>query len=117
MLCGRRVSANKFCRIAEVCVSEGGELLVFPCPNEAPDFSWIYRAALEVSWDPNRGALVTPPPVTGTYPERFGFVVGAARSEYGVSLRLTSATRWTDVPEAVRAEIEAQPSLTGRGHS
>ena len=102
------MSTETKCRIDEVRIADSGALLVVPRPDEAPDFTWIYRAALEVSWDSTWAALSTPAPVTGTYPSRFGFVVGAAKSEYGVILELTEKTLWVNIPDAIREEIKAQ---------
>ena len=102
------MSTKKSCRIDEVRIHEDGRLLVVPDPAKSPDYQWIYRAALEVTWDADLASLATPPPRTGSYCDRFEFVLRASKEEYGVALFLDEQTRWVDVSDGDRAEFEAR---------
>lgn len=55
------VPAKQF-EIVEVAVDVNGRLSVCPLLPPRVDFEHIYRAAMEVSWDPASKRLVTPPP-------------------------------------------------------
>lgn len=90
--------------IASVEIDRNGKLCVTPATK---DFALIYRAAMEVGWDPIRRCLVSPQPREWTYPMWFRQIVAAAADEYGVRLRLTPETIWTHVPDEVRLEISA----------
>ncbi|MFN3945687.1 MAG: hypothetical protein ACK4K7_12245 [Allosphingosinicella sp.] len=88
--------------IIEVTLDQGG-LRVRPA---ATRFTFIYRAAMEVSWDEDAGAL-TGPRTPGSDPvQLFRRMLRAAADEYGVVLRITASTRWTGVPADLQRELE-----------
>ena len=90
-------------RIAEVRIDDEGRLRVRPQTVDLPD---IFRSGMEVHWDPSTRTLYTPKPREWTYPKWFHHLVHAALDECGVRLVLSTETRWLNVPEEVRREIE-----------
>jgi hypothetical protein len=91
--------------IAEVRINRDGKLLVRP---QVSDFPYIYRAAMEVGWDADNRTLFSNKPLEWSYLHWFRQIVAAAAGEYGVRLVITPQTTWSDVPDALRAEIEAE---------
>ena len=91
--------------IAEVGIDGRGRLYVCPATSTFP---YIWREAMEVHWDVVGGFLYSPVPREWSYAEWFRQIVSAAR-EQACELRLTSHTRWTNVPDEVRAVIASQP--------
>lgn len=91
--------------IAEVRIDGGGKLLVRP---QLGTFPYIYRAAMEVQWDADNSALYSPTPREWSYLRWFQQIVAAVAGEYGVRLVVTPQTTWTNVPAALRTEIEAE---------
>jgi hypothetical protein len=90
--------------IAEVGIDDEGQLYVRP---SSMSFEHIWRAAMEVHWDPSRRRLFGPKPRRWTYVDWFNQIVAAAADEYGTRLRLTSETAWSNVPDPLRAEIRS----------
>ncbi|MES2032751.1 MAG: hypothetical protein V4466_01120 [Pseudomonadota bacterium] len=88
--------------IDHVEIRVDGRLFVKPATQ---NFSLIYRAALEVGWDPASQSLFGPKPREWTYPMWFGQILAAAETEYGVRLSLTSQTTWMNIPDWLQAEI------------
>ena len=88
--------------IESVEIREDGRLFVTPTSQ---NFSLIYRAALEVGWDPATKSLFSPKPREWTYPMWFGQILAAAATEYGVQLSLTPETRWVNIAGALQSEI------------
>jgi Integron Cassette Protein Hfx_Cass5 len=91
--------------IVEVRINGEGKLLVRP---QVSAFPYIYRAAMEVGWDPDNRTLFSPKPREWSYLRWFQQIVAAAAAEYDVRLVITPQTTWSDVPDALRAEIEAE---------
>lgn len=88
--------------IAEVGVDEEGRLYVRP---SAMSFDYIYRAAMEVHWDAVERRLFSPKPREWTYTQWFAQIVAAAADEYGVCLKVTPTTVWSNVPDQLRSAI------------
>ena len=92
--------------IAEVGIDGEGRLYLRPC---SMSFDHIWRAAMEVNWDASKRWLFGPKPREWTYADWFKQIVAAAADEYGARLRVTSETAWSNIPTALRNEIEALP--------
>ena len=90
-------------QIVELGIDGDERLFLRP---RAGTFSHIYRAAMQVEWDPVRLVLQSPKPREWSYLDWFRQIIAAAASEYSVRLKSTPATIWTNVPEVLRAEIE-----------
>lgn len=90
-------------QIRDVEIDADGRLRIRPAEQ---DLAHIWRAAMEVHWDPDTRTLYSPRPREWSYPRWFRQIVAAARDEYGVTLRLSPETQWLNVPLDIRAEIE-----------
>ena len=88
--------------IVSVEIDEKGRLRVKPALQT---FAQIYRAAMEVGWDPDRRCLFSPKPREWTYPMWFRQIVAAASEEYGVRLNLTPRTAWIIISDETMAEM------------
>ncbi len=95
--------------IAEVGIDNVGRLYVRP---STISFDHIWRAAMEVNWDPSERRLFGSKPREWSYADWFGQMLAAAADEYGARLRLTSKTVWSNVPDPIRLEITASPQAT-----
>lgn len=93
--------------IGEVVVEANGQLSVYPLLPPREGFEHIYRAAMEVSWDPASKRLVTPSPRQWGPADWFIQIVRAVQSEYGVRLYVSAATRFVNVSPAERQKIES----------
>jgi hypothetical protein len=90
--------------IAEVGIDDQQRLYVLPGKQSFP---YIYREAMEVHWDQERGYLYAPaPPRSELKPEAWWFqqILAAAHAQ-GCELRLTASTRWHNVSDVVRQQI------------
>jgi hypothetical protein len=92
--------------IVDVEIDGEGRLRVRPLSEDLPH---VWRAAMEVYWDPSTRTLYSPKPREWTYPMWFQQIVAAAADEYGVQLSLSAKTNWTNVSPELRAEIEGLP--------
>ena len=90
--------------IAEVGIDDNERLYVRP---STASFDYIYRAAMEVSWDTSCRQLFSPKPREWTYVMWFVQILAAAKGEYGTQLDLTPDTVWTNIPESIKSEIMA----------
>lgn len=89
--------------IKEVSLDSAGRIFVFP---QSASFPYIYREAMEVTWDSAAKALHSPVPREWSYSRWFQQIVAAAK-EQGCSLVLTENTHWHNVPAEVKEEIQA----------
>jgi len=92
-------------RIAEVGISQDGKLYVRP---DKQDFSYIYRAAMEIDWNASQSVLFSPR--SGEEPSSFlfGRILAAAADEYGIRLKIDAETTWSNIPQSLRLQIEAE---------
>jgi hypothetical protein len=90
--------------IAEIGIDQAGRLYVQPAKQTFP---YVYRAAMEVHWDQARGVLFSPKPREWSYRQWFRQILDAVTDEYGVHLRIGVGTTWTNVPDLLRTQIEA----------
>jgi hypothetical protein len=92
--------------VAEVSIHEDGRLLIRP--RDALDgFQYVYRAAAEVSWDPDEGCFVCPTPREWSYVRWFQHAREVIQSELGCDLEITGGTSWKNVTDVLRDEISA----------
>ena len=85
--------------ITEISIDSEGRLLVFPASNTYP---MIYREAVEVHWDSDGRFLYSPKPRKWTYLHWFQHIIDIAGG-----LVLGPNTKWTNVPDELKMEIEA----------
>ncbi len=92
--------------IAEVGIDDERRVFIRPASG---DFEHIYRAAMEVYWDRATERLSHPAPRGWTALQWFRQIIAAMADEYGVQLRPTDKTIWSNVSADLRADIEAEP--------
>lgn len=92
--------------IKEVRIDSSNRLFVLP---KSKTFPYIYREAMEVSWDCKSRALHSPVPRKWSHVMWFQQILDAAR-EQGCELVLTVNTHWLNVPISVKDEILALPA-------
>jgi len=68
---------------------------------------FIYRAAAEISWEPEAMRFVSPRPGLGPPAAHFAHIAAAAADELGWRFYVSPRTTWVNVPEDLRATIEA----------
>jgi len=90
--------------IAEIGIDGDGRVFIRPASG---DYEFVYRAGMEVYWQPAAGRLSHPEVRSWNPVQWFRQIVAAVASEYGVRLIPTGITAWSNVPPDVRAEIEA----------
>lgn len=67
---------------------------------------FIYRAAAEISWEPEAMRFVSPRPGLGPPATHFAHLAAAAADELGWRFYVSPRTRWVNVTESLRATIE-----------
>jgi hypothetical protein len=87
--------------IDEIGIDNKGRLYVRP---RQCSFEFIYREAMEVHWNEDKGRLYGPPPRRWSYLQWYNQIIKAAH-EQGVNLRLHAETTWSDVPGDLKDEI------------
>lgn len=82
--------------ILEIGIDPAGRVYVVPRSSRFP---LIYREAMEVQWDEERGFLHGPPPPRGKLwpPTRWVEQIQAAAREQGCELEITAETRWVGI--------------------
>jgi hypothetical protein len=93
--------------IEKIHVDPWGRLFVQPRILADEDFAFIYRAAMEVSWDPLSRSLFAPVPREWSQVQWYKQIVAAVADEYGTELYVTARTQWQNVSVEERREIEA----------
>ena len=87
--------------VAAVELDDEGRLHVVPATRSFPH---AYREAMEVSWDPQRRSLYSPPPRSWSYGRWVEQILALAAAQ-GVRLVVHRGTAWVGVPEPVRLEL------------
>lgn len=90
-------------QIKEVYIDSSGRLFVQP---QSKAFPYIYREAMEVSWDSSAQALHGPVPREWSYSQWFLQILSAAK-EQGCVLALSANKHWRNIPALVKEEIQA----------
>jgi hypothetical protein len=83
--------------ISKIEIDGLGRLIVYPKLFEGQDYAFIYRAAMEVNWDPKSRCLVTPVPREWSPAQWFAHLCRAMKSEYGVRLVVSDDTKWENL--------------------
>ena len=96
--------------IEEIGIDAAGQLLVKPATQQ---FLHIWRSGAEVHWNAEHCYLFSPKPREWFYLHWYQHIIEVARDGDGggVDLRLTSATRWINLPDELRQEIQALSPL------
>lgn len=91
--------------IAKIEILENGEMFVLLTSGGKPMYQYIYREAAEVYWDHQVKGFKAPTPGKWNHSEWFNQIVSVVASGLGVTLKLSNATIWVNVPEQIKAEI------------
>jgi hypothetical protein len=97
--------------IEEVSIDSLGRLVVRPQCSFDADYAFVYRAGMGVDWNGNSRSLVSRPPEKWSYADWFDQIRAAVLGEYRHDLVLDSETRWSNVTDSVRSEIERRALL------
>jgi hypothetical protein len=89
--------------IKEIGVNANGALWIKPA---AATFPYIYREAVGVHWDSERLYLYSPRPRELSYAAWFIQITDAASAQ-GITLKLDSATLWSNVSDDIKQTIIA----------
>jgi Integron Cassette Protein Hfx_Cass5 len=92
--------------IVEVEILPTGQLAVHPRDNLSGMFAFIYRAAAQIAWDPDRQSFVSPVPREWSHTDWFRHILSAVRSETGVRLFLSDSTVWINISPETRTAIQ-----------
>ena len=100
-------------KITKVEIDDSGKLHIKP---EKSKFTMIYRTATEVHWDDKSMTLYSPKPRDWSYLDWFLHIVGVAKNECSVTLKLTDKTEWINITDELKVEItKAQQKLNFMG--
>jgi hypothetical protein len=94
--------------ITEVGIDTQGRLYV---AQHSQQFPFIYREAMEIQWEVQTQHLCAPAfPRAELWPSIRWFqqIVTAAKAQ-DCELFITSDTRWVNIPDTVRKEIQSNP--------
>jgi len=90
--------------ITAVSIDDEGRLRVKP---KSAKFPYIYREAMEVTWDSSQAELCSPVPRSWSYADWFCQICDAVLQQ-GTRLKVDSATQWRGVSSEVRQEMLAR---------
>jgi hypothetical protein len=94
----------EFDEIALIEVDASGRPCVSP---KSASFPLIYRAGMEVGWEPHSEYLYSPLPREWSYARWLRQIRDAVKGEYGVTLAVTPQTQWRNIDEAPKSELAA----------
>ena len=97
--------------VDEVKMDAAVGIVVRPRIAPGEGYEFIYRMASGVRWNPERRAFVVFEPKEMSAAWWFRQIVTAVQSEYGHRLELRQETRWTDIPQEVRLEMESEHAV------
>ena len=87
--------------IIEIGIDSDGKLYLVPSSKE---FSFIYREAKEVSWNPERKCLYSPKPKEWSYARWYTQMFNAVK-EQSCILSISKNVKWVSIPESLKLEI------------
>ena len=90
-------------QIIEIGIDDRGRLYIKPKEKEYP---MIYREAVEVHWDHEGKFLYSPKPRDWSYFDWFRHILDTADPRC-MELKLTEETKWKEINEELRFQIEA----------
>ena len=92
-------------KILEIGIDEKECLFIKP---QTEQFEFIYRDASGVDWDDKEKFLYSPKPSELSYFDWFRQIILATKGEYGCELKITSETKWTNIPDKLKTQICGQ---------
>jgi hypothetical protein len=94
--------------ISKVEILDNKEMYVVLASGGESMYQHIYRAGAEIYWDNDIKGFKAPSPRKWSYSDWYHHIVSVAASELGISLKLSSATNWVNVPPQIKGEICAK---------
>ncbi len=91
--------------ISKIEIRDNEEMYVILGSGGKPMYQYIYREAAEVYWDDEAKGFKAPAPRKWSYSDWYQQIVSVAASGLGISLELSSNTKWVNVPSEIKAEI------------
>lgn len=101
-------------KIIEIGIDAKGRLYLRP---ENEKFTLIYRSATEVHWDKEGEFLYSPKPRDWTYLNWYKQIISVVLDECGCGLVLTDKTKWVNVPDVLRLQIEEVQASINNSHN
>ncbi len=92
-------------KILEIGIDDKERLFIKP---ERVRFTLIYRTATEVHWDNSGLFLYSPKPRDWTYFDWYKHIAGVTETECNCKLILTDNTKWTNIPDKLKEQINGQ---------
>ena len=92
--------------ITKLEVIDTNELSVTPIINWNNFFQFIYRTATGVKWNEKDQCFMSPIPKDWSHLDWYKNIVTSVASEMGVRLIITPKTKWLNVPNCLKEEIE-----------
>ncbi len=85
-------------KISKIEILENGGLCVVLESGGSPLYQYVYREAAEVCWDSEKSAFRAPAPRAWDQSDWFQHIVNVVAAGLGVTLVLSAATIWVNVP-------------------
>ena len=92
-------------KILEIGIDEIERLFIKP---DKERFSLVYRTATEVHWDEKGLFLYSPKPREWTYFHWYKHIKNVTESECNCKLILTDQTKWTNIPNELKKQINEE---------
>jgi hypothetical protein len=99
------MTASKWIPIQEIGIDADGHLFLRPRIDPPENLEFVWRDASGIRWDSKSRVLHAAEPARWGHLRLYQQIVSAIRNEYGNSLLLTPETRWTHMPEDLKASI------------
>jgi hypothetical protein len=93
--------------ISALVLDSSGRLVVRPDPQSKSDYSFIYRDASGIRWDPKAKGFVAHEPERWEPVPLFLQVMAAVRNEYREHLQLTPKTLWLGIDDSLKVRLAA----------
>lgn len=90
--------------IGSIEILDSNELVVVLKSGGKPSYQLIYREAAEVSWDNQLKAFKSPAPRKWSHSDWYHHIIKVTEN-CDISLVLTDATSWVNIPPETKAEI------------
>ncbi len=91
--------------ISKIEILENGYMFVLLSSGGKSMYQYIYREAAEVYWDNEVKGFKAPAPRKWSHSDWFKHIASVVASGLGVTLKLSNATIWVNVPEKTKSEI------------
>lgn len=88
-------------QVTEIGIDEQERLYIIPASVKFP---YIYREAMEVNWDEERGCLYSPKPKEWSYVKWYKQIISALHQQ-DCNLLISNKTTWINIPEQLKVEI------------